>query len=389
MKTRNVHRTGGVRMKVVIAIDSLKGSLTSMEAGSAIKQGIRNVSKEAEVFISPLADGGEGTTDALIEGMGGEKIFLTVTGPDKKPVKGYYGYLKEQKMAIIEMAMAAGITYLKEEERSPYTTTTYGVGEMISHAIEMGSRKFVIGIGGSATNDGGTGMLEALGYEFYDKNGQVMHPTGGILDEIGEIRSDKVIPALRECEFRIACDVENPLYGKTGASYIYGPQKGATIKDCEILDQKMRKYAEIVKTLTGHSHENVKGAGAAGGLGFAFLSFLSARLEPGIELILDTTQLEKRLIDADYVITGEGRLDGQTAMGKAPIGVAQLAKKYGKKVIAFAGSITHDAKACHDGGIDAFFPIVRGVCTLEEAMNTENAKRNLQDTVEEVFRLLV
>lgn len=376
-------------MKVVIAIDSLKGSLTSIEAGNAIKKGILTVTKEAQVFISPLADGGEGTTDALIEGMGGEKVSLSVTGPDKKLVEGYYGYLKEQKMAIIEMAMAAGITYLKEDERNPYTTTTYGVGEMIAHAIKKGCRQFIIGIGGSATNDGGTGMLEALGYEFYNKEGQVMHPTGGTLDEISEIRSDKVLPELQECSFRIACDVENPLCGKTGASYIYGPQKGATAEDCEILDQKMRKYAMVVKEITGKSYENEQGAGAAGGLGFAFLSFLSAKLEPGIELILDTTQLEKQLVDADYVITGEGRLDGQTAMGKAPIGVAQLAKKYGKKVIAFAGAIAPDAKACHAGGIDAFFPIVRGVCTLEEAMDTEKAKQNLQDTVEEVFRLLV
>lgn len=375
-------------MKVVIAMDSLKGSLSSIEADEAIRDGILEVFKDATVIISPLADGGEGTTDALIEGMGGEKISLLVTGPDKRNVEGYYGYIKEEKLAIVEMAMAAGITYLRADERNPYIMTTYGVGEMIEHAINKGCRKFIVGIGGSATNDGGTGMLDALGYDFYNANGEIIHPTGGTLDEIAEIKTDNVLPELKECEFQVACDVDNPLCGKRGASYIFGPQKGASPEDCEILDQKMKKYAKVVEECTKTDYSNDAGAGAAGGLGFAFLTFLPAKLGPGIQLILDATGLEDKIRDADYVITGEGQLDGQTAMGKAPIGVARLAKKYGKKVIAFAGSIAPDAKVCHDEGIDAFFPMVRGVCTLEEAMDKKNARQNLQDTTEEVFRLL-
>ena len=374
-------------MKVVIAIDSLKGSLSSIEAGQAAKKGIQTVFPEAEIIISPLADGGEGTTDALVEGMGGEKVSLAVTGPDGRKVDCYYGYIKEQKLAIIEMAMAAGITYLSEEERNPYTTTTAGVGEMIAHAIKKGCRQFVMGLGGSATNDGGTGMLEALGYEFYNEAGERINPMGGSLDEIVQIKDDKVLPELSECNFRAACDVENPLCGKNGASYIFGPQKGATLEDCEILDTKMKCYAQVVTKTIGKDYENDEGAGAAGGLGFATLAFLNAKLLPGVQLILEATQLDEKLAGADYAITGEGRLDAQTAMGKAPSGVAKLAKKHGCKVIAFAGAITPDAKACHDIGIDAFFPMVRGVCTLEEAMDKDNAKSNLQDVVEEVFRL--
>ena len=374
-------------MKVVVAIDSLKGSLSSIEAGRAIKKGIQEIFSEAEVIVSPLADGGEGTTDALVEGMGGEKIYLTVTGPDGQEVECYYGYIKEQKLAIIEMAMAAGITYLTAEERNPYTTTTAGVGEMIADAIKRGCRQFVMGLGGSATNDGGTGMLEALGYEFFNEKGELIHPTGGSLDEIAQIKGDKVIPELKECNFKAACDVENPLCGKNGASYIFGPQKGASSEDCEILDRKMKSYAQVVARTIGEDYENAKGAGAAGGLGFAALAFLKAELLPGVQLILEATQLEEKLKGADYVITGEGRLDAQTAMGKAPSGVAKLGKKHGCKVIAFAGAIASDAKACHDIGIDAFFPMGRGICTLEEAMDKENAKRNLQAAVEEVFRL--
>ena len=376
-------------MKVVIAMDSLKGSLSSIEADEAIRDGILGVCKDATIVISPLADGGEGTTDALIDGMGGEKISLSVTGPDKRIVEGYYGHIEDKKLAIIEMAMAAGITHLNDNERNPYTTTTYGVGEMIAHAIKKGCRSFIVGIGGSATNDGGTGMLDALGYDFYNVSGEIIHPTGGTVDEIAEIREDNVLPELKNCKFRVACDVDNPLCGKRGASYIFGPQKGASPEDCQILDQKMAKYAKVVEAHTNTTNSLAKGAGAAGGLGFAFLTFLPAQLGPGVQLILDETGLEAKIQDADYVITGEGRLDEQTSMGKAPIGVARLAKKYDKKVIAFAGSIAPDAKICHEKGIDAFFPMVRGVCTLEEAMDKRCAYQNLKDATEEVFRLLV
>lgn len=375
-------------MKVVVAIDSLKGSLSSMEAGDAIKEGILRVKPDAEIVVKPLADGGEGTTDALLEGLGGEKVNIKVTGPMGKPVDTYYGYLPEKKIAIMEMASAAGITLVNNSEKNPMVATTFGLGEMIKHAILKGSRYFVIGIGGSATNDGGIGMLMALGYEFLDERGQKVGEGAQALDKIERISDENIIKELKECKFQVACDVNNPLCGPNGATFIFGPQKGVTDEIKKSLDEAMRNYAKVSEEFTGKKCSEARGAGAAGGLGFGLLEFLNAELTPGIDLILKTIELEKEIIDADYVITGEGRLDFQTAMGKVPVGLAKLAKKYNKKVIAFAGSITKEAKECNNAGIDAFFPIVRGVSTLEEAMNPENAKENLMDAVEQVFRLL-
>lgn len=375
-------------MKVVIAIDSLKGSLTSMEAGAAVKAGVLLAHPEAEVVIKPLADGGEGTTDALIEGLGGERIDVTVTGPMGKPVSAYYGYLKETDTAIIEMASAAGITLVSEGEKNPLTATTYGVGEMIKDAAEKGCRNFIIGIGGSATNDGGIGMLKALGYTFLDANGRDTGEGAQALGKVAKIGTAAVYSKLKECHFQVACDVTNPLCGENGATYIYGPQKGVTDALKLVLDRDMAHFADVTSAALGNHFAETEGAGAAGGLGFAFLSFLGAELTPGIELILNAVKLEESLKDADVVVTGEGRLDHQTAMGKAPIGVAKLAKKYGAKVLAFAGGVTKDAKACNAAGIDAFFPIVRGITTLEEAMDPERAGENMTDSVEQVFRLL-
>lgn len=375
-------------MKVVIAIDSLKGSLSSMEAGNTIKSAILNVKPDAEVVVKPLADGGEGTTDSLIEGLGGERVDVTVTGPLGAPVDAYYGYLAQTNTAIIEMASAAGITLVTEEEKNPLLATTYGVGEMIRHAIEKGCRNFIIGIGGSATNDGGIGMLKALGYSFLDGNGEDVGEGAQALVKIHLINTDNVYDKLSECNFQIACDVNNPLCGPNGATYIYGPQKGVTDDMKDRLDRGMANYAAVTAEIIGCHYSETEGAGAAGGMGFAFLSYLNASLTPGIELVLDAVELEKEVQTADIVITGEGRLDHQTAMGKAPVGVAKLAKKYGAKVLAFAGSVTKDATACNDAGIDAFFPIVRGVTTLEEAMKPENARFNMAATVEQVFRLL-
>lgn len=374
-------------MKVVVAIDSFKGSMTSMEAGYAVRDGVLAAIPEAKVIVKPLADGGEGTTDSLIQGLGGERIDVTVTGPLGTPVNAYYGYLKETNMAILEMASAAGIILVTEEEKDPMTATTYGVGEMIKDAAEKGCRNFIIGIGGSATNDGGLGMLKALGYEFLDESGADVGEGGQALGKIAAIRTENVYSELKNCHFQIACDVNNPLCGTNGATYIYGPQKGVTPEMREPLDQAMANYAAVTKDVMGNDHINTAGAGAAGGMGFAFLSYLNASLTPGIELILDAVELEKELMDADIVVTGEGRLDHQTAMGKAPVGVAKLAKKYNAKVLAFAGSVTKDANACNAAGIDAFFPIVRGITTLAEAMHTETAKTNMAAAVEQVFRL--
>lgn len=375
-------------MKVVVAIDSLKGSLSSIEAGNTIKSAILSVKPDASVIVKPLADGGEGTTDAFIEGLGGEKTELSVTGPLGAPVNAYYGYLPQTNTAIMEMASAAGITLIPENEKNPLLATTYGVGEMIRHAIGKGCRNFIIGIGGSATNDGGIGMLKALGYSFLDENGQDIGEGGQALSKVMSIDASHICPELSECNFQVACDVNNPLCGSNGATYIYGPQKGVTEEMKEELDRGMAHFAQITEHVLNNHFSEAEGAGAAGGLGFALLSYLNARLTPGIELILEAIELEKEVQDADIVITGEGRLDHQTAMGKAPVGVARLAKKYGARVIAFAGSVTKDAGACNDAGIDAFFPIVRGVTTLEEAMKPDNARANMAATVEQVFRLL-
>ena len=375
-------------MKVVVAIDSFKGSLSSAEAGNAVKAGVLSAIPDARVIVKPLADGGEGTTDALIEGLGGTRIDLEVTGPMGTPVSAYYGYIPDQKTAVIEMASAAGITLVPDTEKNPLAATTYGVGEMILDAIRRGCRKFIIGIGGSATNDGGLGMLKALGFSFLDENGNDVGEGAQALSKIETISAEGADPLLADCQFQMACDVTNPLCGPNGATYIYGPQKGVT-KDLLLpIDQGMAHYAKITEQATGTRYLEAPGAGAAGGLGFAFLRYLKAALVPGIDLILNAIRLEEELSDADVVVTGEGRLDHQTAMGKAPVGVARLAKKYHATVLAFAGSVTKDASACNDAGIDAFFPVVRGVTTLEEAMNPQNARENLRATAEQVFRLL-
>lgn len=379
-------------MKAVIAIDSFKGSLTSMEAGLAVQEGILAAKPGAKIVIKPLADGGEGTTDALIQGLGGERIELTVTGPMGKPVTAYYGLLRNEtgspRLAVMEMATASGITLVTEEEKNPLLASTYGVGEMILDAMGRGCRNFIVGIGGSATNDGGIGMLQALGFRFLDENGLDVGQGAQALAKIARIDPSDAVPELSECHFRVACDVTNPLCGENGATYIYGPQKGVTEDMRETIDQAMANYAARTTEVVGTDHSLAAGAGAAGGLGFAFLSYLNGELTPGIDLILNAVGLEAELADADVVVTGEGRLDHQTAMGKAPVGVARLAKKHGAKVIAFAGAVTEGAAACNDAGIDAFFPIVRGVTTLEQAMNPENAKKNIRAATEQVFRLL-
>ena len=375
-------------MKVVIAIDSLKGSLSSMEAGMAIKDGILAAKPDAEVIVKPLADGGEGTTDALIEGMNGERIDLTVTGPMHTPVDAYYGYLKDTNTAVMEMASAAGITLVPDSEKNPLLATSYGVGEMINDAIQRGCRNFIIGIGGSVNNDGGIGMLKALGVRFLDENGEDAGEGGQALAKVARIDVSGMNPLLKECHIQVACDVNNPLCGENGSTYVYGPQKGVTEDMKKTLDEAMAHFARVTSETLENDYMNTPGAGAAGGLGYAFLAYTGAALTPGIELILDAVGLEEELSGADVVVTGEGRLDFQTAMGKAPVGVARLAKKYNAKVIAFAGSVTKEATACNNEGIDAFFPILRSVCTLAEAMDPVAARNNMTATVEQVFRLL-
>ena len=375
-------------MKVTVAIDSLKGSLSSMEAGEAIKSGICRVYPHAEVNVRPLADGGEGTAYALTTGMGGEWITMEATGPLGKPVSCSYGIIRDSKTAIIEMSAAAGITLVSEAERNPMNTTTYGVGEMIADAIRRGCRRFIVGIGGSATNDGGIGMLQALGYGLLTKEGKQVPFGAKGLSVLEQITEEHVIPELAECSFKIACDVTNTLCGEQGCSAVYGPQKGADPTMIMQMDKWLAYYAALAKEKYPRANMKQAGTGAAGGLGFAFLTFTNAVIESGIKIVLDETCLSKYIEDSDIVITGEGRLDGQTVMGKAPIGVARIAKEYGKPVIAFSGCVTKDAAACNESGIDAFFPILRGVVTLDEAMKAENAAANMSDTVEQAFRLI-
>ena len=374
--------------KFVVAIDPFKGSLSTLEAGKAIEEAAKEVYENAEVSISPIADGGEGTVEAIISATNGEIVRTVVCNPLGEKIEATYGFIPHTKTAIIEMSAAAGITLIEESERNPMNTTTFGVGEMILDAISKGCRKFVIGIGGSATNDGGVGMLQALGFEFLDKNGkQVLLGAKGLKD-IAVIKTENAVKELKECYFCVACDVKNILCGKNGCSAVYGPQKGATPEMIKDMDLWLEKYAQLTKKVIPTSDANIPGTGAAGGLGFAFMSYLDATLESGIELVMKETELESYIKDADIVVTGEGRLDGQSYMGKAPVGVAKLAKKYNKPVIAFSGCVTEDAIACNEHGIDAFFPIVRKPCTLDEAMNIDNAYKNLKDTAYQVFRLI-
>lgn len=380
-------------MRVLIAIDSYKGSLSSMEAGSAAFEGIQRVDSRAEILVRPLADGGEGTVDALVAGLGGSRRVISVTGPCERPVACAYGIISREnslsKICVLEMASAAGITLLSPEERNPLRTTTYGVGEVIRDAIAQGCRRFIVGIGGSATNDGGVGMLQALGFEFLDQQGRELPHGGAVLSSLASIRTGKVMPELKDCAFRIACDVTNPLCGPKGASAVFGPQKGATPEMVECLDAALAHYSEIASV--GERQGVVRsmpGDGAAGGLGFAFRVFLGAELVRGVDLVLAETGLEDYVRTADVVVTGEGRLDAQTVMGKAPIGVAALAKKYGKPVIAFSGCVSADAMVVNAHGIDAFFPIVPGACALDAALDKENARANLTRTAEQAFRLL-
>ncbi len=376
-------------MKVVIAIDSFKGSLSTFESGACVSEGIRNVFPKAQTVICPLADGGEGTVAAIVSASGGRFVSVPVTGPLGDKVVAEYGILPEKRTAVIEMSAAAGITLIEKDRRDPLKTTTYGVGELISHAIkEEGCREFIIGIGGSATNDGGVGMLMALGYEFLDCDGDPVSLGSKGLENLSVIKTENALPELCECSFHIACDVNNPLCGERGASAIYGPQKGATPQNVKDMDTWLSHYAELTEKILGNEYSTYSGAGAAGGLGFAFLSYLGGKLTSGIELVMTATGLEEQIKDADIVVTGEGRLDGQSCMGKAPVGVAKLAKKYGKTVIAFAGCVTDDAVECNAHGIDAFFPILRAPCSLEEAMDIENARENLTHTAEQTFRLI-
>ncbi len=381
-------------MKVVFAIDSMKGSLSSMECGKAAAQGLLRAIPDAEYEVRPLADGGEGTVQAVTTGCGGIFKEVTVTNPLGKKITATYGIIENpNKTAIIEISAAAGLTLIPDVDRDPFKTTTYGVGEMILDAIEQGCRHFIIGLGGSATNDAGIGMLQALGAKFYDSHrlltGDNGYLTGGDLEFICRMSPDSFNPILSECTFRIACDVDNPLFGPRGASRIFGPQKGLFDSEIDAADKWMRNFAKLSKeSLHRDVDPDVPGCGAAGGLGFAFKYFLGGELEPGNKIVIDETNLKNYISDADIVVTGEGMLDAQTAMGKAPIGIAHIAKVFNKPVIALVGSVA----ASFDGDtlpdVDAYFPIMRRPVSLEQAMDPATARVNIAATTEQIFRLL-
>lgn len=372
-------------MNILIAIDSFKGSLSSMKAARAVKQAILKMNKNARVSIYPLADGGEGTVDALAAGMGGRLVEIPVTGPLGTAVNARYCMLPDERTAVIEMAAAAGLPLVPPEQRDPMVTTTFGVGEMIRDALEQGCREFIVGIGGSATNDGGVGMLSALGFSFLDADGQPIYPNGEGLGSLSAISLEKAMPELRDCTFRVACDVKNPLCGPNGCSAVFAPQKGGDEASIPLMDAWLGSYAKLCGELFPNADPDYPGAGAAGGLGFAFRTFLNGSLEPGVQIVLEQSGMEKAIRDADLVITGEGRLDGQTAMGKAPVGVAALAKKYGKPVIAFCGCLGPGAEDCKARGIDAYFCITPPDMPQEQAMDPNIAYQNLKNTVMQVL----
>ena len=380
-------------MIITIAIDSFKGSLSSAAAGKAAARGIQRVFPDADIRVRPLADGGEGTLDALCTGLGGTKREVRVHDPLGRkinceyavcPADGSYG----DNLAVIEMSAAAGLPLLSPDERDPLVTTTYSVGELIADALSLGIRDFIVGIGGSATNDGGAGMLSALGFGLYDRDGNAIPHGARGLETLAYIDRTTALPELANCRFRVACDVTNPLCGENGCSAVFSPQKGAKPDDIPKMDEWLMRFARLAKNVIPDCDPDYPGSGAAGGLGFALHSFLGAELVSGIELVLDVTRLEADIAVSDLLVTGEGRLDSQTAMGKAPAGAARLAAKHNVSCIALTGSVGDGASACHNVGIDAYFPILRRICTLDEAMNPEIAAENLADTVEEIFRLI-
>ncbi|MCX7642652.1 MAG: glycerate kinase [Armatimonadetes bacterium] len=373
-------------MRLVIAPDSFKGSASAKEVAQAIADGLKVAFSGAEFDLVPMADGGEGTVEALVAATGGKTIAKRVTGPLGELVDAFFGILGDGETAAIEMAAAAGLHLVPPEKRNPLVTTTYGVGELIKAALDSGCKRVIVGIGGSATNDGGAGMAQALGAKLLDENGNEIGFGGGELGKLARIDISTLDSRLKETEILVACDVTNPLTGPNGASAVYGPQKGATPEMVKLLDENLRHYAEIIRRDLGVEVEHVPGAGAAGGLGAGLMAFCQARLKRGVEIVVQAVGLEERVQKADLVITGEGKIDFQTGFGKVPYGVAQVAKRYNKPVIAIAGQLGEGSEKCRNWGIDACFAIVNKPMSEQEAMT--NALALLKRTAEELGWLL-
>ena len=363
-------------MKIVIAPDSFKESLSAMQVATAIEQGFREIYPDAQYVKLPMADGGEGTVESMVEATEGHYHFIDVTGPLRTPVQARWGMLGDGKTAVIEMAAASGLHHVPPEHRNPLLTTSYGTGELILAALDRGVEHIILGIGGSATNDGGAGMLQALGIDLLDENGDALPEGGGALSKLATIDTSHADPRLKTVSITVACDVNNPLCGPTGASAIFGPQKGATEAMVAALDGALAVYGKRLQEFTGRDVMNAPGAGAAGGMGAALLGLLGADLKPGVEIVINALQLERLVADASLVITGEGRLDSQSICGKTPIGVARCAKRYQKPVIALAGGLTQDHQIVHEHGLDAVFSVLTRIATLPEAL--EDAEYNLR-----------
>ncbi|MBR6660832.1 MAG: glycerate kinase [Bacteroidales bacterium] len=365
--------------KVIVAVDSFKGSLTSAEANLAVESGINALYPECDVKKVSVADGGEGTTAAIIETLSGEWREVEVHDPLMRAIKAKYGIINGGKCAVIEVASASGLTLLSNNERDPLKSSSYGFGEMIDDAINLGCREFIIGIGGSATCDAGVGMLEALGYSFFDGNGdKIKGLCGGKLSDIKEIRDGN--PLIKECLFKVACDVENPLYGENGAAHIFAPQKGATPEMVEILESGIINFSKIITEKYGREVANLAGGGAAGGIGATLYSLFNASLENGISMILNSVNFDTLLSDTQLVITGEGKIDNQTLMGKVPFGILQAAKKKGVKCVAICG-IYSPSKELEECGFEKIIEISPRDLPLEEVMQKNNATRNIESCI--------
>lgn len=365
--------------KIIIAADSFKGSLSSLEVADAVGRGFRRVFPECEIRKVCIADGGEGTVEALVRTLGGEYVDLEVANPLMHPVVARYGIVDGGATAVVEMSAASGLPLLAVEERNPLKTSTYGTGEMIADALRRGCRKVLVGIGGSATCDAGVGMLRALGFRFLGAKGEVLVGGGEILERIALIDDSGVMSQVREAEFVVACDVTNPLYGEPGAAYVFAPQKGADAAMVERLDLGLRNFAEVVKRYNGVDIASLAGAGAAGGLGGGFVGMLNARLERGVDMVLGAIRFDEIIKDCDLVITGEGRLDAQTLMGKAPSGVLRFAQMYDIPVIAIGGAVV-ECDSLRQSGFADIVAVESGDISLQEAMRPDIATRNLERT---------
>ncbi|HQZ03227.1 MAG TPA: glycerate kinase [Thauera sp.] len=373
-------------MKIVIAPDSYKESLSALEVAQAIEAGFRAIFPQADYLLVPVADGGEGTVEAMVAATQGRRLDATVSGPLGEQVQAFYGLTGDGDTAVIEMAAASGLMLVPPAQRNPLITSSRGTGELVRKALDAGARHFILGIGGSATNDGGAGMVQALGARLLDGEGHDLKPGGGALAALARIDISGLDPRLVACHIEVACDVDNPLTGPRGASVVFGPQKGATPDMVKTLDDNLAHFATLIERDLGLAVAATPGAGAAGGMGAAMLAFFGATLKPGIEIVTAAVDLDAHVRDADLVITGEGRIDFQTIHGKTPIGVARVAKRHGKPVIGIAGSLGDKVGVVHEHGIDAVFSVLNHPCTLDEALrdaaaNVELTARNVAATL--------